>query len=60
VRELNVGSYPYQKLVDMLVGMDYDGWVLLECRTNPADRIQALHEQRDVFQKMVAQAQASR
>jgi len=58
VRELNVGSYPYQQLIDLLVGMDYDGWVLLECRTNPPDRIAALKEQRDVFQRMVQKAMA--
>jgi sugar phosphate isomerase/epimerase len=59
VRELNVGSYPYQQLFDLLVGMDYDGWVLLECRTNPKDRIAGLVEQREVFQEMIAQAQAN-
>jgi sugar phosphate isomerase/epimerase len=57
VRELNVGSYPYQELIDLFVGMDYDGWILLECRTNPKDRVAALNEQREVFQKMVAKAQ---
>jgi sugar phosphate isomerase/epimerase len=58
VRELNVGTYPYQRLIDLLVGMDYPGWVLLECRTNPADRVAALSEQRELFHEMVAQAQA--
>jgi sugar phosphate isomerase/epimerase len=58
VRELNVGSYPYQQLIDLLVGIDYPGWVLLECRTNPADRIAALNEQRALFHEMVAKAQA--
>ena len=59
VRELNVGTYPYQQLVDLLVGMDYDGWVLLECRTNPKDRIAGLVEQQEVFQEMIARAQAN-
>jgi sugar phosphate isomerase/epimerase len=59
VRELNVGTYPYQQLVDLLVGMDYEGWVLLECRTNPQDRIAGLVEQREVFQQMIARAQAN-
>jgi len=54
VRELNVGDYPYQELVKLLVKMDYEGWILLECRTKPADRIKALIEQREVFEKMVA------
>ena len=57
VRELNVGSYPYQDLIQLLVKMDYAGWVLLECRTRPKDRVKALIEQREVFAKMVAKAQ---
>ncbi len=54
VRELNVGDYPYQELIGLFVAMDYDGWILLECRTNPADRVAGLIEQRELFQKMVA------
>lgn len=58
VRELNLGDYPYQELIKLLVRMDYDGWVLLECRTKPTDRVAALIEQREVFERMVRQAQA--
>ncbi len=58
VRELNLGNYPYQKLMDLFVKMDYKGWILLEARTKPKDRIKALIEQRKVFEDMVAKAQA--
>jgi sugar phosphate isomerase/epimerase len=58
VRELNVGDYPYQRLIELFVRMDYAGWLLLECRTKPEDRVAALQEQRRVFQEMVALAQA--
>jgi len=58
VRELNVGSYPYQQLMDLFVGMDYDGWILLECRTDPADKVAALKEQHAVWKKMVSSAQS--
>ena len=58
IRELNVGDYPYQKLVDLLVALDYAGWVLLECRTNPADLVAAMKEQRELFAQMVAKAQS--
>jgi len=57
VRELNVGEYPYQDLMNLFVGMDYDGWVLLEARTDPEDRVAALTEQRELFESMVAKAQ---
>ncbi len=60
VRELNVGNYPYQELMNLFVAMDYKGWILLEARTKPGDRVAALAEQREVFEKMVAKAKASK
>jgi len=57
IREVNIGSYPYQELMNLFVAMDYDGWILLEARTNPKDRVRALIEQRLVWQKMVAKGQ---
>ncbi len=58
VRELNVGNYPYQQLMDLFVRMDYPGWVLLECRTDPADKVAALKEQRRVWEEMISRSQA--
>ncbi len=58
VRELNIGDYPYQKLMDMFVAIDYPGWILLECRTDPQDKVAALKEQRAVWEKMIASAQS--
>lgn len=58
VRELNIGEYPYQKLMDMFVAIDYKGWILLECRTSPDDRVAALKEQYQVWTEMVANGQA--
>jgi sugar phosphate isomerase/epimerase len=57
VRELNLTDYPYQQLINLLVATNYDGWVLLEGRTKPADLVKALAEQREVFTQMVAKAQ---
>jgi len=57
VRELNVGNYPYQQLFNLFVAMDYKGWILLEARTEPADRIQAMKEQLALFHQMIAKAQ---
>lgn len=58
VRELNLGDYPYQELMNLFVGMDYAGWILLECRTDPPDRVAALKEQKEVWRRMIAAAQA--
>jgi sugar phosphate isomerase/epimerase len=58
VRELNIGDYPYQQLIDLFVAMNYKGWILLEARTKPEDRIAAMIEQREVFEQMIKNAQA--
>jgi sugar phosphate isomerase/epimerase len=54
VRELNVGEYPYQQLMNLLAEMNYKGWILLEARTSPEDRIAAMKEQLEIFNAMVA------
>lgn len=56
VRELNVGDYPYQKMFDLFNGINYNGWVLLEGRTEPADRIAAMKEQVELFKKMAGKS----
>lgn len=56
VRELNIGSYPYQDLMNLFVKMNYDGWILLECRTDPADKVKAMIEQHEVFDQMIMNA----
>ncbi|QMW05930.1 sugar phosphate isomerase/epimerase family protein [Spirosoma foliorum] len=56
VRELDRTDYPYQELLTNLVKMNYKGWVLLECHTNPADKVASMKEQRAVFDRMIAKA----
>jgi sugar phosphate isomerase/epimerase len=59
IREVNEGGYPYPELARLLVEADYAGWVLLEARTKPGDRVAALAEQRRLFMEMVTKARAS-
>ena len=59
IREVNEGGYPYPELARLLVEADYAGWVLLEARTKPGDRVAALAEQRKLFMEMVTKARAS-
>ncbi len=56
IREVNTGDYPYDKLAALLVDADYEGFVCLEARTKPADRVAALAEQREMFMKLVMDA----
>jgi sugar phosphate isomerase/epimerase len=59
VRELDEQSYPYQALMNLFVQMNYKGWVLLECRTDPTDKVAALINQRKVFEGMLEKAKTS-
>jgi len=54
VRELTGTDYPWQQLFALFRDIRYDGWVLLEARGNPADKVAALIEQRQAFEKLVA------
>ncbi|MBA4411012.1 MAG: TIM barrel protein [Bacteroidota bacterium] len=54
VREFNVGEYPYQQLLNLFTAIKYDGWILLEARTEPADKIAAMNEQMKLFNEMLA------
>ncbi|MBD3628936.1 TIM barrel protein [Cyclobacterium sp.] len=52
IRELNEGDYPYQELMKLFTQMNYKGWILLEARTSPEDRIAAMKEQLRLFNAM--------
>lgn len=56
IHELNDENYPFQKLMSLFIGIDYKGWMLLECSTNPDDKVAALIEQRLLWEKMIAKA----
>lgn len=56
IRELNLGDYPYAHLMTLFVEMDYQGWILLEARTDPRDKVQAMLEQRRIFDRMIGRS----
>ncbi len=53
---LDSPTYPHAELLDLYVGIDYEGWLLLEEGKVPADPAQALIEQRILFDKMLAES----
>ena len=57
IRELNEGNYPYQELFNLFTEINYDGWILLEARTEPADKIAAMKEQLSLFNKMISKSE---
>ena len=50
VRELDEGDYPYAQLMRLFLAMNYSGWILLEARKNPDDKIAAMTQQRNCSQ----------
>ena len=58
-RELDRPGYPWQRLIDLLVGMDYRGYLLLECTSKPDDYVGAMAAQARLFDAMVAKAAGS-
>ena len=56
VREFNVGNYPYQEMFKLFTRMNYNGWILMEARTEPADKVAAMKEQLALFNELIAKA----
>ncbi|MCE7057341.1 sugar phosphate isomerase/epimerase [Algoriphagus sp. AGSA1] len=52
VREFNEGDYPYGELFTLFNAINYEGWILMEARTEPADRVAALKEQLVLFNQL--------
>ncbi|MHC4071504.1 MAG: hypothetical protein ACYTGS_05660 [Planctomycetota bacterium] len=47
-------GFPYQLQMDMLVRMGWTGWQLLEVSDKVPDRVQALIEQRRIWDRLLA------
>ena len=49
-------GFDYQLQMNLLVKANYKGWILIENSSKVDDRIQALIEQREIFEQMLANA----
>ena len=56
LHNLKDDKFPNQLQVNCLAKMNWDGWALLEASDKVPDRVQALIEQRQLWDKMVANA----
>lgn len=54
VHTLNKGDYPYQELFNLLNGINYNGYILLEEGAVPNDIIAAMKEQKAVFDELIS------
>lgn len=57
IHEMDSTTYPFQQLLDLFVGIDYDGWMMLESGNVPPDPVKALADQYVMFKEMLAKAQ---
>lgn len=46
-------DYPFPELFALLKEIDYEGWILEEASSKPADRVAALIEEREAFERLV-------
>jgi sugar phosphate isomerase/epimerase len=59
VRQMDTPDYPFQELLRLFVKARYRGWWLLEAGKDPAgDRVQALAEQKAMFDRMLVRARS--
>ncbi len=56
LHNLKDAEFPYQQQMDLLVKMDWTGWQLLEISDKVPDRVEALIEQRRIWDQMLANA----
>ncbi len=54
IHDLRNEKYPWKKLFPMLKAINFTGWTLLEDGKAPKDIVAAMHENRTVWEKLVA------
>lgn len=54
--ELDRGNFPYQLQSDLLIDANWQGWWLLEASSKPPDRVQAMIEQRTIWESIVTKS----
>ncbi|MEO5997266.1 MAG: TIM barrel protein [Chitinophagaceae bacterium] len=55
IHEIN-GNYPNKDLARLLNKKKFTGWLLLECTSEPADKVKAMTEQREAWEAMIMTA----
>jgi len=56
--ELDRGDFPYQLQSDLLIDAGWNGWWLLEASSKPPDRVQAMIQEHEMWDKIVAKSLA--
>ena len=56
IHRMEQESYPHQKLIDLFVGIDWHGWMMLEEGKVPENIVAELARERELFENMLAAA----
>lgn len=56
IHEMDSDAYPWQELMNLFVKMDYTGWMLWECASNPDNKVEAMIKNRKMWEQLVANA----
>ncbi|MBD3629437.1 TIM barrel protein [Cyclobacterium sp.] len=54
VRAFDENDYPYQDLFRLLDQANYQGWILLEAHSNPADKVASMVAQKQMFENFIS------
>jgi len=58
IHEMDSDAYPWQQLMTLFVKMDYSGWMLWECSSDPDNKVEALIRNRKMWEQLVANAES--
>lgn len=53
-RAFSETDYPFQELFKLMKGANYNGWILLEAHSNPADKVAAMQREKRLFDEMIS------
>ena len=56
IHELESLDYPHQELINLIVKSKWEGWLLMENASKPADRVAAMAEEKKLFDEMIKKA----
>ena len=56
IHEMDSDAYPWQELMNLFVNIDYSGWMLWECSSDPDNKVEAMIKNRKMWEQLVANA----
>lgn len=54
IHEMDSDAYPWQQLMNLFAKINYSGWMLWECSSDPENKVEALIKNRKMWEQLVA------